>query len=86
MVTMSAREFNQRVSAAKRAAQADIVVITERGVPSHVLLSIAEYERLRGGRSLYDALSAPAEQDPEAWADIDFEPATLRLVPRVPDL
>jgi len=38
MPTISAREFNQDVSAAKRAAADGPVIITDGGRPSHVLL------------------------------------------------
>ncbi len=83
MSTMSAREFNQDVSAAKRASESGPLFITDRGTPSHVLLTIAEYERLtRRGRSLAEAL---APLDPRAGA-IDFEPARWDFVPRVPEL
>jgi antitoxin Phd_YefM of type II toxin-antitoxin system len=46
VVTQSAREFNHDVSAAKRAAAREPVVITERGRPAYVLMSIQEYQRL----------------------------------------
>lgn len=46
MTAMNAREFNPDVSAAKRAACDDPVLITDRGVPAYVLLSIEEYQRL----------------------------------------
>jgi len=42
----SAREFNRDTAGAKRAAEDGPVYVTDRGRPSHVLLSIAEYERL----------------------------------------
>ncbi len=42
----SAREFNQDTAGAKRAAEDGPVYVTDRGRPSHVLLSMAEYERL----------------------------------------
>ena len=47
MTTISAREFNRDVSAAKRAAAEGPVVITDRGAEAFVLLSIEEYRRLR---------------------------------------
>lgn len=50
MTTISSREFNQDVSAAKRAATNEPVIITDRGEPSHVLLSIQEYRRLLADR------------------------------------
>lgn len=59
MITISARAFNQDVSAAKRAAATDPVIITDRGEPAFVLLSYAEYERLRGPRrTLVDVFAA----------------------------
>lgn len=80
MTTVTAREFNQNASAAKRAADNGIVFVTDRGVASHVLMSIAEYERLRGKKSLLDALTM------HNGGDIDFEPETSTFTARVPDL
>ena len=58
--TISSRELNQDVSRAKRAAKDGPVFITDRGKPAHVLLSIEEYERLKGPQSnLVEALSMP---------------------------
>lgn len=48
MVTMTARELNQNVSAAKRAADRAPVVVTDRGEPAYVLMSIAEFRRMSG--------------------------------------
>jgi prevent-host-death family protein len=47
---MTSREFNQDVSQAKRAARLAPVWITDRGTPTHVLLSIEAFERLSGAR------------------------------------
>ncbi len=47
MTTVTSREFNRDVSAAKRAAADGPVVITDKGRPAHVLMSIRDYERLR---------------------------------------
>lgn len=79
MTTISAREFNQNVSAAMRATDSDVVVITDRGVASHGLLSMAQCERLRGGCTLYDAMAMPAEPGGTDPDDIDFEPGRMRL-------
>ena len=69
---LSSREFNQDTSRAKRAAKRGPVFITDRGRPSHVLLSAEEYERITGGqRSIADLLAMP-----EA-AEIEFEPPRL---------
>ncbi|HEY7042415.1 MAG TPA: type II toxin-antitoxin system Phd/YefM family antitoxin [Nocardioidaceae bacterium] len=78
MTEISAREFNRDVSAAKRAAEVEAVVITDHGRPSHVLLSYAEYERITG-----------TAIDLAEWLALDVEivgeqPLDLGL--RVPDL
>ncbi|WP_290659126.1 type II toxin-antitoxin system Phd/YefM family antitoxin [Kocuria sp.] len=75
MTTISAREFNRDVSAAKREANHGPVVITDRGEPAYVLLSINEYRRLgAGGASLVDRLSMDDHD-----IDIDFEPVGIEL-------
>lgn len=80
MATLSAREFNRDVSAAKRAAQQGPVVITDRGEPAYVLLSIDEYRQLgETGASLVERLS----MDDDA-VQVDFEPVRLNL--SVPEL
>lgn len=60
MSTMTSREFNRDVSAAKRAAAEGPVVITDNGRPAHVLLSIDDFERLsaRAGR-MAERLAGP---------------------------
>lgn len=74
--TFSSRDFNQDVGRAKKAAQHGPVFITDRGQPSHVLLSVAEYRRLTGtGMSLAEAIG-----DPNDDADFDFDPPRLRDV------
>lgn len=70
---MSSREFNQDTALAKRAARNGPVIITDRGKPSHVLISMEEYQRLeKKPRSLADAI---ADDRPEA--DFDWEPPRL---------
>lgn len=76
--TVTAREFNHDVSRAKRAADVGPVVITDRGEPAYVLLSIAEYRALRTPRSLLSILQADD--------DIEFEPVVSRELPRAADL
>ncbi|WP_441897001.1 type II toxin-antitoxin system prevent-host-death family antitoxin [Microbacterium sp.] len=76
---MTAREFNRDVSAAKREAGLGPVVITDRGEPAFVLLSIQEYRRLgEDGASLVERLSMDED------IDIDFGPAQIDL--KVPEL
>ncbi|GGL82537.1 type II toxin-antitoxin system Phd/YefM family antitoxin [Glutamicibacter protophormiae] len=55
--TFTSREFNQDVSAAKKAALHGPVTITDHGRPSHVLLSVEDYDKLLGSdRKLGDIL------------------------------
>jgi hypothetical protein len=71
--SVSSREFNQDVGRAKRDAA--------NGKPAHVLLSMADYERLTQPKlSLADALACPEaaaiEFDPPrfapTWRPVDF--------------
>lgn len=58
--TLSSREFNQDTSRAKKASLKGPVIITDRGKPAHVLLSIDEYQRLTGSRrNIADLLAMP---------------------------
>lgn len=50
--TITSREFNRDVSAAKRAAEQGPVTITDHGRRSHVLMTAAEFDRLCGEREL----------------------------------
>ncbi|MET3726325.1 type II toxin-antitoxin system Phd/YefM family antitoxin [Sphingomonas trueperi] len=59
MKVITSREFNQDVSAAKRFARTEPVFITDRGKPTHVLMSIASFRAFTGEReSIVDALAA----------------------------
>ena len=70
---LSSRDFNQDTSRAKRAAKRGPVFITDRGRPSHVLLTVEEYQKITGGqKSIVDLLAMPAA------AEIEFEPPRLR--------
>ena len=70
---LSSREFNQDTSRAKRAAKRGPVFITDRGRPSHVLLTVEDYQRITGGqKSIAELLAMP-----EA-ARIEFEPPRLK--------
>lgn len=68
--TFSSREFNQETGRAKTAARQGPVIITDRGEPSHVLLTMADYRRLTAPQmSLAEAVSQTT--------DFDFEPPRL---------
>jgi prevent-host-death family protein len=72
ITTFTSREFNQDVSRAKRAAKKGPVIVTDRGRPSHVLLSIEAYRKLNGkSKSIVELLAMPGV------GDIDFEPPRL---------
>lgn len=67
--TLSSREFNHDVGRAKKAALEGPVFITDRGRPSHVLLSLEAYRALLAQQpSIIDLLALPGTED------IDFEP------------
>lgn len=72
ITTVSSREFNQDVSRIKRTAVNGPVFITDRGRPSHVLLTIEDYQKItRQKESIVELLAMPDA------ADIDFEPPRL---------
>lgn len=61
MKFLTSREFNRDVSHAKRAARTEPVLITDRGQPTHVLMSIEDFRRLSGeGDSILGLLAMPA--------------------------
>ena len=67
--SMGSREFNQGTGAAKVAALSGPVYVTDRGRPSHVLLSYDHYRQLvKENQSLADVLC----NTPGA-GDIDLE-------------
>jgi prevent-host-death family protein len=69
MKTISSRELNQDVSAAKRAARTEPVFITDRGKPSHVLLSFEAFQRITGKtETIVDLLALPEGTDPDVEA------------------
>ncbi|MGV1760921.1 type II toxin-antitoxin system Phd/YefM family antitoxin [Rhizobium sp. A22-96] len=81
ITSLSSRELNHDVSSAKKAAQNGPVIITDRGKPSHVLMTYGEFERLTGKRpNLVDALSMPG------LSDIDFDAPRIEIAPRGVDL
>ncbi len=72
MRIVTSRQFNQDVSAAKRLAREEPVFVTDRGRPTHVLLSIDAFRRLNGPRdSIVDLLAAVED-------DLAADPAARR--------
>jgi prevent-host-death family protein len=81
ITTLSSRELNHDVSSAKKAAKGGPVIITDRGKPSHVLMTYEEFQRLTGKRrSLVEALAMPG------LSDIGFDPPRAGIAPREIDL
>jgi prevent-host-death family protein len=79
--TLSSREFNHAASVAKRAANDGPVFITDRGLPAHVLMSMALYKQLTGIQpKIADLLAMPGTED------IDLELPRWRDLARPADL
>jgi prevent-host-death family protein len=71
--TLTSREFNQDTARAKRAAQLNPVVITDRGRPAFVLLHIDAFRKLEEkNASVAELLSMPKDEP-----YFDFEPPRL---------
>jgi PHD/YefM family antitoxin component YafN of YafNO toxin-antitoxin module len=74
--TMSSREFNQDTGRAKRCALSGPVYVTDRGRPSHVLLTFEYFLTLTVNRvSMAELLAWPAGVE-----DIHLETPTARNV------
>ncbi len=81
VTTISSREFNQDTSGAKNAARKGPVIITDRGRPAHVLLTIEEYRRIAGGgRKIADLLAMPGIDE------VELEISRWDELPRPADL
>lgn len=81
VTTFSSREFNQDASRAKKATGNGPVFITDRGRPAHVLLTMADYEKLLGKTtSLLDAITQGDD------GDFDFNPPRFDMITRPADL
>lgn len=82
MSVVSSTEFNQRPSEIKSMSEREPVFVTERGRTTTVVLSAAEYERLRHpvpATTLYDLLAAEAD-------DVELDVSRDRSPGSVPDL
>ena len=80
---VSSREFNRESSRLKNQADKGPVFITSRGVRSHVLLSVRDYEALKGSRAK-SLLQAVAQRGPAD--DIAFDPPRASVGSRGVDL
>jgi len=74
LTTLSSRQFNQDIMSAKRAARDGPVVITVRGHPEHVLLSMDDYKKLtQKKRSILEAIATHTSEY------VEFEPSGLEF-------
>lgn len=83
MATITSRDFNRDVSAAKRAAESGPVTITEHGRRAHVLLTAAEYDRLVGRSELVGSRLRMPEAE---HIDLPLPERSAPSSMRVPDL
>lgn len=79
--SFSSRQFNQDSSGAKKAANDGPVFITDRGNPSHVLITIDTYIELTGQTSSIVELLAMDDEGTE-----EFEPVRLEGITKPVDL
>jgi prevent-host-death family protein len=78
---LTSREFNQDTGGAKNAAKDGPVYITDRGQPSYVLLTFADYQRLAAnGPSIIELLAQPPGIE-----DIEFHTPTSTDTPKPAD-
>ena len=77
----TSREFNQSLSKAKKKALSAPVFVTDRGKPSHVLLSYVDYERITSDNAnIVQALSM------SGLSDIHFTPDNASIAVKPVDL
>jgi hypothetical protein len=73
VTTLSSHEFDEDASRAMKAAQNGTVFVTDRGHPTHVVLTMQEYQHIIGGQTTL--LEALAQLD---VADFDFDPSLVK--------
>ena len=78
-VKVTSRDYNREPSRIKKTADTADVIITERGRPTHVMLSYDEYRKLKGKPLTLHELAETWSEVPES-AEIDacFEAVTRR--------
>ena len=80
ITTPSSHAFNQDASMARNAAKDGPVIITDRGRPPRVLLTVDDYKKLTGERTnIADLLAMP---DAAGAGAVDFE----LTIPPMPEL
>lgn len=86
ITVISSRKFNHDTAGAKRAARQGPVFITDRGEPTHVLITKAEFDRLEAALDAADPAAtnrkpfkslAEALADNRPEADFEWEPPRM---------
>ena len=74
MTILTSRDFNHNVSKAKSLSRSEPVFITDRGTPSHFLLSYQQYELLlKKTLSNIDRLSMSIQELSQIEDGVEFE-------------
>ena len=71
VTTFTSRALDRNTGTAKKAAQRGAVMITDRGQPTHVLLTIKDYRAITGQTTLLEAIAASPVHT------FDFKPPRL---------
>ena len=71
ITTVTSRELNQDISKVKKVCEVGPVYVTNRGKPTHVMMTFAEYQKLVGNDENIVELLAMDDDN------IDFEPPKL---------
>lgn len=71
ITTVTSRELNQDISKIKKVCEVGPVYVTNRGEPTHVMMTFEEYQKLVGNQESIIELLAMDD------ADIEFEPPKL---------
>ncbi|MCF6288276.1 MAG: type II toxin-antitoxin system Phd/YefM family antitoxin [Proteobacteria bacterium] len=72
ITTVTSRELNQDISKVKKVCEAGPVYVTNRGNPTHVMMTFDEYQKLVGNSKNIVELLAMND------AEIEFEPPKLQ--------
>jgi hypothetical protein len=93
MTVMTSREFVNDIAKAQEATASGPVFVTDHGQTTHVLMTLAQFEKLASGQSPLDAVEV---NKPKTLAEIfatddpmvaEFEfPQFRNDMPRIPDL
>ncbi len=72
ITTVTSRELNQDISKVKKVCEVGPVYVTNRGEPTHVIMTFEEYQKLIGNHENIVELLTMDD------VDIEFEPPKLK--------